>query len=144
MDGFSRREEPYQLNVFGEKIISCSCYKNHQNKVNSSTLTGYYRDGYCNTGSDDLGLHTVCAIMTREFLDYSKSVGNDLSTPIPKFNFSGLNHGDHWCLCAERWKQAYLDNKAPKIILKSTNIVTLSVIDIEILKRFDINYQGGN
>ena len=82
--------------------------------------------------------------MTSEFLDYSKSVGNDLSTPIPKFNFSGLNHGDHWCLCAESWKQAYLDNKAPKIILKSTNIVTLSVIDIEILKRFDINYQGGN
>ena len=144
MDGFSRREEPYQLNVFGEKILSCSCHKSQKNKVNSLTLTGYYRDGYCNTGSDDLGLHTVCALMTSEFLDYSKTVGNDLSTPIPEFNFSGLNHGDHWCLCAERWKQAYLDNKAPKIILKSTNIVTLSVIDIEILKRFDINYQGGN
>ena len=144
MDGFSRREEPYQLNVFGEKIISCGCHESQQNKANSLKLTGYYRDGYCNTGSDDLGLHTVCALMTSEFLDYSKSVGNDLSTPIPKFNFSGLKQGDHWCLCAERWKQAYLDNKAPKIILKSTNIVTLSVIDIEILKRFDINYQGGN
>ena len=121
-----------QKNVLGTELKLCSC----------NPMTGWYRDGSCRTDISDMGMHTVCAVMTDQFLSYSKAQGNDLSTP--QIGFPGLKKGDHWCLCAERWKQAYLDNKAPKIILKSTNIITLSVINIEILKRFDINYQGGN
>ena len=126
MDGFVRkRGNPYQLNVLGGKLEECSC---NENKSSILKMTGFYRDGYCNTGPNDTGLHTVCSVMSDEFLIYSKSVGNDLSTPVPEYKFSGLNKGDHWCLCAERWKQAYLDGKAPQVILKSTNIITLSVV----------------
>ena len=145
MDGFVRkRRENYQLNVFGKKLLSCNCDDNKKNMNAYIKLTGFFRDGYCNTGPEDLGLHTVCSVMTEDFLKYSKSVGNDLSSPVPDYNFRGLNHGDKWCLCAQRWKQAYLDGKAPKVILKSTNIITLSVIDFEVLEKFDIDYIGGN
>ena len=84
-------------NVFGENLMLCS----------SSPMTGYYRNGCCETGEDDRGTHTVCAVMTEEFLTFSKNKGNDLSTPRPEWNFPGLNPGDKWCLCASRWMEAY-------------------------------------
>ena len=92
-------------------------------------------DSY-NRRINDFGLHTVCSIMTDVFLEFSKSVGNNLSDPVPEYNFLGVSHGDRWCLCAERWKQAYFANKAPKVILESTNILTLSVIELNLLKKF--------
>ena len=101
-------------------------------------VTGFYRDNCCNTGPDDFGLHTVCCIMNKTFLTFSKSVGNDLSTPIPEYNFRGLNEGDHWCLCASRWQEAFEAGAAPKVILKSTNIATLSVVKLEDLKKYSI------
>ena len=130
MDGFQKKNgNSFQLNVLGDPIQKCSCKKSYK-------ITGYYRDGYCNTGMDDFGQHTICSVMTDEFLIFSKSVGNDLSTPKPEFNFKGLIDGDHWCICLARWKEAYNQGKAPKVILKSTNIVTLHEINLEILKKF--------
>ena len=115
-----------QINIFDEVIEECC----------SNPITGYFRDGFCHTDELDRGLHVVCAQVTSEFLEFSKSRGNDLSTPRPEFEFPGLKEGDSWCLCAERWKQAYFSNKAPKVILESTNILTLSVIEFSILKKF--------
>ncbi len=97
-------------------------------------MTGWYRDGFCKTDETDQGQHTVCCVMTENFLTYSKAQGNDLSTSIPSFGFQGLQPGDHWCLCAPRWKQAFLDGMAPLVILNSTEISTLSLIPLEILK----------
>ena len=121
-----------QKNVLGLQLAPCSV----------DPLTGFFRDGCCNTGSSDAGTHTVCSIMTEDFLDYSKSVGNDLITPIPQYNFKGLKEGDHWCLCASRWKQAYENGKAPKIILQSTNMHTLSLINLDLLREYDSNIKG--
>ena len=115
-----------QQNVFGETIELCC----------NDPLTGFYRDGRCNTGPNDLGTHTVCALMTDEFLEYSAAAGNDLSTPRPEFNFPGLVAGNRWCLCAMRWEQAHRAGKAPKLYLKATNIVTLRAIPLEILKPY--------
>jgi uncharacterized protein (DUF2237 family) len=92
-------KEKMAKNVFGENLMLCS----------SSPMTGYYRNGCCETGEDDRGTHTVCAVMTEEFLTFSKNKGNDLSTPRPEWNFPGLNPGDKWCLCASRWMEAYRD-----------------------------------
>lgn len=92
--------------------------------------TGFYRTGCCETGPDDVGRHTVCAEMTAEFLAYSKSVGNDLSTPMPP-HFSGLQPGDRWCLCAARWKQALRAGAAPKVILTATNEATLEIVTLD-------------
>ncbi|MEC8009094.1 MAG: DUF2237 domain-containing protein, partial [Pseudomonadota bacterium] len=97
------------------------------------------RDGHCNTGPNDLGTHTVCALMTDEFLEYSATAGNDLSTPRPEFNFPGLVAGNRWCLCAMRWEQAHRAGKAPKLYLKATNIVTLRAIPLEILKPYALD-----
>ena len=134
MDGLvGKRRGNYQLNVLGNRLEVCSC---STNKNSYLKLTGFFRDGYCNTGPEDFGLHTVCSIMTEDFLNYSKSIGNDLSTPIPQYNFKGLKEGDHWCLCASRWKQAHENGNAPKIILQSTNIHTLSLISIELLRKY--------
>ena len=94
-------------------------------------LTGFYRDGCCNTGSQDIGLHTVCAQMTEEFLAYTQAKGNDLSTPRPELGFPGLKAGDRWCLCAARWKEALADGVAPPISLSSTHERTLSVVTLE-------------
>jgi uncharacterized protein (DUF2237 family) len=96
-------------------------------------LTGYYRSGCCETGPDDLGTHTVCAVMTLEFLEFSKSRGNDLMTPIPAYSFPGLKAGDQWCLCARRWLEAYESKVAPSVILEATNEKTLEIIPLEIL-----------
>ena len=136
MDGFSKKEGgEYQLNVLGEKLESCNCSKSMEDLIN---LTGFYRDGFCHTSEDDYGMHTVCCVMTKEFLIYTKQVGNDLSTAVPEYNFPGLKEGDLWCLCASRWKEAYDAGKAPKIKLKSTNITTLSIIELGILKKFSV------
>ena len=116
-------------NVLGEKLETCG----------TEPLTGYFRDGFCHTDELDRGLHVVCAQITDEFLDFSKSRGNDLSTPRPEFNFPGLKEGDSWCLCAERWKEAFECGFAPKIYLKRTNKKALKVIDLHILKDFALD-----
>ncbi len=114
------------LNVLGEPIKICSC----------EPITGWYRDGFCKTDSSDLGQHTVCCVMTESFLTYSRAQGNDLTTPIPEFNFPGLKVGDHWCLCAPRWKQAYEDGMAPLVKLHSTEVGALGIIGLEILIKY--------
>ena len=107
MDDTYHRRINHQLNVFNKPLLSCNCNKTLIERIK---LTGIYRDGYCKTEKNDFGLHTVCSIMTDEFLEFSKSVGNNLSDPVPEYNFSGISSGDRWCLCAERWKQAYFLN----------------------------------
>ena len=102
-------------NVLGEELEECG----------QDPLTGFYRDGCCNTGSGDMGVHTVCAVVTEEFLEFSKEAGNDLSTPNPAFGFSGLKGGDGWCLCAPRWQEAFEAGHAPPVRLKATHIATL-------------------
>jgi uncharacterized protein len=118
--------ENQALNVLGTTLQSC-CFE---------PMTGFYRDGFCNTGAEDLGQHTVCALMTKEFLHFSKGRGNDLSTPAPHYGFPGLVEGDKWCLCALRWKEAYDDGFAPKVVLESTHSSVLNIVPIDILKEF--------
>ena len=120
-----------QLNVFGKALKTCS----------DDPLTGFFRDGCCNSSVNDLGEHTVCAILSDKFLKFSLSKGNDLVTPRKEFDFPGLMEGDRWCLCVDRWIEAYKNVCAPRIILEATNIDVLKKIDIEILKKFalDIN-----
>ena len=108
-------------NIFGEPLISCS----------KSPLTGYFRNGCCDTDNTDAGMHTVCIIVDEDFLLFSKEVGNDLSTPIPEYGFDGLKVGDKWCLCALRWKEALINNMAPEVILEATNEETLKIVSIE-------------
>ena len=110
-------------NVLGEELEPCSF----------DPLTGFYRDGCCNTGADDLGAHLVCARVTAEFLEFSRSVGNDLSSPQP--GFSGLQPGDHWCLCAARWKEALDAGAAPEVVLEATHIRALEWVDLDDLRR---------
>jgi uncharacterized protein (DUF2237 family) len=117
---------PPATNVLGEPLVPCSF----------DPLTGFFRDGCCKTGVDDLGTHVICAVMTEEFLAFSASRGNDLSTAIPEYGFPGLQHGDQWCLCALRWKEAYLAGAAPKVVLESTDHHALDIIPLEILQRF--------
>ena len=102
--------EGKQKNVFGEDIESCC----------ENPITGFFRDGFCHTDERDVGVHTVCVSMTKDFLEFSKSRGNDLSTPRPEFNFPGVKEGDSWCLCAERWAEAYESDMAPKLYIKKT------------------------
>tara|TARA_Y100001968_G_scaffold291218_1_gene295480 strand:+ start:197 stop:559 length:363 start_codon:yes stop_codon:yes gene_type:complete len=116
-------------NVLGTELKSCSC----------NPMTGWFRDGSCKTDPDDRGMHTVCAVMTEQFLSYSKAQGNDLSTP--QRGFPGLTIGDHWCLCAPRWKEAFEDGMAPLINLEATEESTLKVIDLVTLKRFSYNQE---
>jgi uncharacterized protein (DUF2237 family) len=119
-------KEKMAKNVFGENLMLCS----------SSPMTGYYRNGCCETGEDDRGTHTVCAVMTEEFLTFSKEKGNDLSTPRPEWNFPGLKPGDKWCLCASRWMEAYRENVTPMVFLEATNEKTLEYITLEELVKF--------
>ena len=109
------------INIFGQELKSCC----------DNPKTGFYRDGYCNTCSEDYGMHTVCILITENFLEFSKSVGNDLSTPNPVFNFRGLKPGDKWCLCALRFKQAMEDGCAPKVVLEATNEKTLDIVSMD-------------
>ena len=101
--------------------------------------TGFYRNGYCATGEQDLGRHTVCVRVTDRFLAFSKQVGNDLSTAVPQFLFPGLNDGDIWCLCAERWVQAYEYGAAPKLYLQATHEKTLSYIGMDVLRQYALD-----
>lgn len=114
------------LNVLGEKLMGCC----------TDPMTGFYRDGYCRTGPDDMGTHVVCAQLTAEFLSYTKRRGNDLSSPRPEFGFPGLKPGDFWCLCALRWKEAYEAGVAPPVRLASTNEVALQYINKSILEEY--------
>ena len=116
-------------NVFGEDIEICS----------KETMTGYLRNGSCETLNDDVGSHTVCARVTDEFLRYSREKGNDLITPRPELDFPGLKEGDKWCVCAMRWLEAYNDDVAPPVLIKSTNILALEIIDIDLLKKHAID-----
>ena len=118
-----------QKNVFGEEIETCC----------ESPITGFFRDGFCHTDDTDEGVHTICVSMTEDFLEFSKSKGNDLSTPRPEFNFPGLKEGDSWCLCADRWVEAYEVSMAPKLYIKRTNLRTLDIVPLEILKKFAID-----
>jgi hypothetical protein len=111
------------LNIFGQPVITCS----------NEPLTGYFRDGCCNTDETDLGSHTVCILATEEFLSFSFKVGNDLSTPIPEYNFKGVKPGDRWCLCAERFLEAHQNNAAPKVVLEATNESALQIVPMETL-----------
>ena len=111
-------------NVLGTELQPCSL----------DPLTGYYRDGCCNTGGDDVGVHTVCALMTDEFLAFSAQKGNDLSTPQPAYGFSGLKAGDQWCLCASRWKEAFDNDMAPPVILAATHMASLEYATLDELR----------
>lgn len=118
-----------EKNVFGEELESCSV----------SPMTGFYRDGCCRTGPEDLGMHVVCTEVTKEFLEFSKSRGNDLTTPNPEYDFPGLKPGDRWCLCALRWKEALDSGFAPPVILASTNESVLDVVSLDDLKKHAID-----
>jgi uncharacterized protein (DUF2237 family) len=111
-------------NVLGTALQPCSY----------DPRTGFYRDGCCNTGAGDVGVHTVCVRVTEEFLRFSKERGNDLSTPAPEYGFPGLKPGDQWCLCAMRWKEAYDAGMAPGVVLESTHIMTLEFVNLAQLK----------
>ena len=111
-------------NVLGEPLVPCSL----------NPLTGFYRDGCCNTGSEDMGLHLVCVELTAAFLAFSQECGNDLSTPHPEYQFPGLKPGDRWCLCVQRWMEAYQAGAAPRVVLESTNELTLDWVDLAVLQ----------
>ena len=117
------------LNIFGEPLKECS----------NSPMTGFFRNGCCDTSNEDYGSHTVCILATKKFLDYSASVGNDLSIPMPAAGFTGLNPGDQWCLCAPRWQEALEADSAPKVVLTSTHIGALNHINIEDLKKYAVD-----
>ncbi|MGR3616173.1 MAG: DUF2237 family protein [Paracoccaceae bacterium] len=112
------------INVLGAPLKTCS----------ADPVTGFFRDGHCNTCAADQGSHTVCALMTEEFLAFSRYVGNDLSTPRPEFNFAGLKSGDQWCLCAGRFAQAADEGCAPKVNLEATHIRALEIVPLDVLK----------
>ena len=116
-------------NVLGTELKLCC----------TAPMTGFYRDGYCRTGLSDEGLHIVCCVMTDDFLAFSKSVGNDLSTPIPEYEFPGLKAGDQWCLCMLRWKEALAAGCAPHVALESTHMSAIEFVSIEDLKKHAID-----
>ncbi|MGA8395497.1 MAG: DUF2237 domain-containing protein [Pseudolabrys sp.] len=126
-NGGDRRPTAY--NVLGEPLEMCSM----------KPMTGFYRDGCCNTGREDIGSHTVCVVVTAAFLDFSKSCGNDLSTPVPEFGFQGLKPGDRWCLCAPRWQEAFEANQAPRVVLRATHEGALSHCSLGDLKRLAVD-----
>jgi len=126
--GGRRRPQP-QRNVLGGEIAPCSV----------APVTGFFRDGCCNTSAEDFGSHTVCAVMTEAFLAFSKSRGNDLSTPRREFQFPGLKPGDRWCLCAPRWEEAFVAGKAPKVVLAATHEGALEYAALVDLKKHAID-----
>lgn len=118
-----------QRNVLGGLLGACS----------ERPMTGFFRDGCCNTSDEDVGSHTVCVVMTAEFLDFSKARGNDLSTPRPEFGFPGLQPGDRWCLCAARWREALAAGRAPRVVINATNEAALLIVSLDDLKRHAID-----
>ncbi|WJI28917.1 MULTISPECIES: DUF2237 family protein [unclassified Thermosynechococcus] len=119
------------MNVLGTPLVCCC----------QNPLTGFYRDGFCRTGAGDVGAHVVCAQMTAEFLTFTRSRGNDLSTPVPAYQFPGLKPGDRWCLCASRWREALEADVAPPVILEATHVSALEYVSLEDLKAHAL---GGN
>ena len=115
-----------QLNVLGQPLEQCGI----------DPVTGFYRDGCCTSGPEDAGSHTVCAVVTREFLEHQYSVGNDLSTPRPEWHFPGLTPGDRWCVVAVRWLQAHLDGAACPVVLASTNALALEIVPLDVLEKY--------
>ncbi len=118
------RADAADRNVLGDPLIPCS----------TDPMTGFYRDGCCRSGEDDHGVHSVCCVMTDDFLAFSRSAGNDLSTPRPEWGFPGLKAGDRWCLCAARWRQADEAGMAPQVVLAATHARTLEICDLERLR----------
>ncbi len=108
-------------NVLGTELQPC-CFE---------PMTGFYRDGFCRTGSTDYGVHTVCAEMTAEFLEFTVRAGNDLVTPVPEYDFPGLKAGDRWCLCAQRWREAYQAGVAPPVVLEATHMSAIEFLSLE-------------
>lgn len=119
-------------NVLGTQLQSCS----------TDPVTGYFRDGCCETGPTDRGRHIVCAVMTDDFLTFSKASGNDLSTPIPQYRFPGLKAGDRWCLCLERWREAHKAGCAPQVILEATHEIALERLTLSTLQPFAVESGG--
>ena len=117
------------INVLGEPLMLCG----------DDPVTGFFRDGKCNTCEDDLGSHTVCIEASKAFLEFSRFKGNDLSTPAPEYGFKGLRPGDSWCLCAARWLEAYKNNMAPRVHLARTHIKALEVVPMELLKKYAVD-----
>lgn len=116
-------------NVLGEPLAPCC----------TDPMTGFYRDGYCRTGMGDDGVHTICVEVTSEFLEFSKAQGNDLSTPMPQYDFPGLVPGDRWCLCAPRWKEAYDAGYAPSVVLRACHMASLEYVTLEQLQEYAID-----
>ena len=127
-DAGGRGRKPSR-NVLGETLESCS----------GKPVTGFFRNGCCDTSAEDLGSHTVCAVMTAEFLAFSKARGNDLSTPMPEFGFPGLKPGDRWCLCAPRWQEAFEAGQAPRVVLRASHEGALTYCSLQDLKRFAVD-----
>ncbi len=119
------------MNVLGTELQSCSC----------DPMTGYFRNGCCDTDGSDKGMHTVCVIVTAKFLEFSRAAGNDLSTPHEEFDFPGLKAGDRWCLCLSRWVEAYQAGSAPKVVLEATHVSVLEFLDLELLQQFAVTAQ---
>lgn len=117
------------MNVLGELLLPCS----------EDPVTGFFRDGKCNTCEEDVGSHTVCIEVSQEFLEFSRFRGNDLSTPVPEYGFPGLRPGDGWCLCAARWKEACDHNMAPRVYLTRTHINALEIVPLELLRKFAVD-----
>ena len=117
------------INVYDEPLDVC----------NDNPVSGFFRDGCCNTSDKDFGSHTVCVQLTEEFLEFSKAQGNDLSTPRPEFGFAGLNPGDRWCLCAPRWAEAYDNDAAPRVYLRRTHKRALEYVPLQILRTFAVD-----
>jgi len=129
-EGFGRRpDRAPSRNVLGGWLAPCS----------ERPLTGFFRNGCCDTGPADLGSHTVCAVMTEEFLAFSRAAGNDLSTPRPLYGFAGLRPGDRWCLCAPRWQEALAAGFAPDVVLRATHVGALRYCELDDLKRFAVD-----
>jgi len=118
-----------QKNVFGSEIQIC----------NTSPMTGFYRNGCCETGTGDGGLHIICAELTDEFLEFTKSEGNDLCTAVPEYGFPGLKAGDRWCLCASRWRQAMEAGCAPPVVLEATHETALEVVPLNVLQKYELD-----
>ncbi len=125
--GVPAKEE--SVNVFGETLESCS----------ENPMTGFFRDGCCNTSAQDAGSHTVCVALTQEFLEYSRFRGNDLSTPMPQYGFPGLQPGDLWCLCAARWLEAHHHGMAPKVYLRRTHRRALDIVPLDVLRKYAVD-----
>jgi hypothetical protein len=118
-----------ELNVLGGDLEGCS----------TDPLTGFYRDGTCHTGPEDIGLHTICAVVTSEFLEHQRRIGNDLITPMPQFMFPGLRPGDRWCVTARNWLRAHQDGAAAPVVLASTHLATLEVIPLDVLEKYAVD-----